>query len=268
MKLTKATSLLALITLPLLAFADVEFIEPRAGSTVKSGDILTAYWKDSGDLPSLLELHEYDLFLCAGGPEIEYSEELALLVPNGLFDKGNSVSFQIRSDLGSEYPDAYFLKMTSRGTNNMTLVNYSERFSVTGMTGTFSELVQYGLLLAANDTAKYHQELKLRKRQVATAIIPAKDVYNVPYPQQTRGLTKYAPMGKRPATTITAKSGPPQFPTSAFEVAHTFLPIPTWQTTLTASRTWTTSGMENPATPAPHPKDDMQIYLRRWADDE
>lgn len=33
-------------------------------------------------------------------------EDLALLVPNGLFDRGNSVSFQIRPDLGPEYPDA------------------------------------------------------------------------------------------------------------------------------------------------------------------
>lgn len=114
------------------------------------------------------------------------------------------------------------------------------------MTGTFSELVQYGLSLTANDTAQSHQDLKVRKRQVAAAIIPAKAVYDVPYPEQSKGLTKYAPMGKHPATTITAKSGPPQFPTSAFSVARAFLPIPTWQTTLTASRTWSTSGMENP----------------------
>jgi hypothetical protein len=114
------------------------------------------------------------------------------------------------------------------------------------MTGTFSELVQYGLSLTANNTSKSHQDLKVRKRQIAAAIVPAKDAYDVPYPEQSKGLTKYAPMGKRPATTITAKSGPPQFPTSAFSVARTFLPIPTWQTTLTASRTWTDSLIENP----------------------
>lgn len=136
--------------------------------------------------------------------------------------------------------------MISRGSNNITVINYSERFSVTGMTGTFSELVQYGLSPTANDTSESHQDLKVRKRQVAAAIIPAKDVYDVPYPEQSKGLTKYAPMGKRPATTITAKSGPPQFPTSTFSVARTFLPIPTWQTTLTASRTWTDSLIENP----------------------
>jgi hypothetical protein len=73
MILSRTISLLTFIALPLAIFADVEFIEPGAGSTVYSGDILTAYWKDSGDSPSLVELHDYDLFLCAGGPEIEYS---------------------------------------------------------------------------------------------------------------------------------------------------------------------------------------------------
>jgi hypothetical protein len=110
------------------------------------------------------------------------------------------------------------------------------------MTGTFPELVQYGLSLTANHTSESHQDLKMRKRQIAAA----KDVYDVPYPEQSKGLTKYAPMGKRPSTTITAKSGPPQFPTSTFSVARTFLPIPTWQTTLTASRTWADSLIENP----------------------
>lgn len=155
----------------------------------------------------------------------------------------------IPSNFSADIHPSSFLKMISRGSNNVTVVNYSERFSVTGMTGTFSELVQYGLSLTANDTES-HQDLKLRKRQVvaaiAPAIVPAKDLYDVPYPEQSKGLTKYAPMGKRPATTITAKSGPPQFPTSAYSIARTFLPVPTWQTTLTASRTWTDSLIENP----------------------
>ena len=64
MKLAKATSLLAFITLPLAIFADVEFIEPSAGSTVNSGDILTAYWKDSGEAPSWHGL----TYECVGGP--------------------------------------------------------------------------------------------------------------------------------------------------------------------------------------------------------
>jgi hypothetical protein len=73
MKLAKAASLLGLVSLPLAAVADVEFTDPGPGSTVNSGDILTTYWRDSGDAPSLLDLRDYDLFLCAGGSSEEYS---------------------------------------------------------------------------------------------------------------------------------------------------------------------------------------------------
>lgn len=171
-----------------------------------------------------------------------FKSDLTLALNTQMPSMNTHQLFQISTDVVSS-----FLKMISRGPNNVTVVNYSERFSVNGMTGTFSELVQYGLSLTANDTSESHQDLKLRKRQVVAAgIVPAKDVYDVPYPEQSKGLTKYAPMGKRPATTITAKSGPPQFPTSTFSVARAFLPIPTWQTTLTASRTWTDSLIENP----------------------
>lgn len=137
-----------------------------------------------------------------------------------------------------------FLKMVSRSVNT-TVINYSQRFSLSGMTGTFSERVQTGLSLLPNVTTSDHSELK--KRQVAAAAAaPAAALYTVPYPLQSAGLTKYAPMAKQPGTTITAKSAPPQFPTSAYTVAQTFLPIATWQTTLTAPQTFSTTSIENP----------------------
>lgn len=73
MKLATAASLLTFISLPLAALADVEFTDPAPGATINGGDILTAYWKDSGESPSLQELHDYDLYLCAGGSSEEDS---------------------------------------------------------------------------------------------------------------------------------------------------------------------------------------------------
>ncbi|KAH8695917.1 putative beta-1,6-glucan boisynthesis protein [Talaromyces proteolyticus] len=259
MKFTTPVSIL--LAFPFLALADVEFTSPAPGSTVHGGDVLTAVWKESGEPPKLLELTDYDLFLCAGGASIEYSEELSLLIENGSFERGNSVSFQVKPETGAVYTNAYFLKMVSRGLN-ATVINYSQRFSLSDMTGTFSERVQHGLRLLPNATTE-HGELK--KRQVAAAATAAA-LYTVPYPAQSVGLTKYAPMAKHPGTTITAKSAPPQFPTSAYTIARTFLPIPTWQTTLTAPQTYSTTNIENPATPAPHPSDDMKKYLKRWTD--
>jgi hypothetical protein len=48
--------------------ADVQFITPEAGGTVKAA-ALTIEWKDSGEAPPIESLLSYQLFLCAGGNE-------------------------------------------------------------------------------------------------------------------------------------------------------------------------------------------------------
>lgn len=55
--------------LPLLstALADVEFTAPASGSTLKGGHVVTAHWKESGELPRISQLLQYDIHLCAGG---------------------------------------------------------------------------------------------------------------------------------------------------------------------------------------------------------
>lgn len=65
MRILRSLSLL----LPLLstALADVEFVDPAPGSTLKAGDVITSHWKESGKGPKISELSQYDIFLCAGG---------------------------------------------------------------------------------------------------------------------------------------------------------------------------------------------------------
>lgn len=61
---------LPLVLLSLLCYtlADVEFTSPAApGAVVKAGDVITAYWKESGYGPRISQLTAYDLYLCAGG---------------------------------------------------------------------------------------------------------------------------------------------------------------------------------------------------------
>jgi hypothetical protein len=128
-----------------------------------------------------------------------------------------------------------FLKMVSYG-SDASVTNYSQRFSLVQMTGSFSDRVKNGLVSMSEGSAD-HEEL--RKRQDT-------GLYTVPYQDQLTGLTKYAPMAKQPGTTITAKSPVRQFPTSWFSVATTFLPEPTVQTTLTATQTFSVSSIENP----------------------
>ncbi|KAL2221453.1 putative beta-1,6-glucan biosynthesis protein [Thermoascus aurantiacus ATCC 26904] len=250
-----------LLALASAALADVEFITPVAGSTAKGGDIITVQWRDSGKDPKLSKLSRYDLFLCAGGDTEDSYEELALLIKDGAFARGNSVSFRIDPEVGANEQNAYFLKMVSSGADT-SVINYSKRFTLTQMTGTFSSRVKTGILSVSDTDGPAIKEdderEELRKRQ--------KDMFTVPYEDQLTGLTRYAPMAKQPGTTITAKTPKPQYPTSSYVVATTFLPKPTIVTTLTAPQTFSTSSIENTASPAPHPDDDMKRFLRRWND--
>ncbi|KAA8652302.1 putative beta-1,6-glucan biosynthesis protein (Knh1) [Aspergillus tanneri] len=131
------------------------------------------------------------------------------------------------------------------------VINYSERFTVTEMTGLFS---------SPRPIKGVHGHGDLRKKEVVGE-------YTIPYQLQT-GLTRYAPMAKKPGSTIPGKSSPvPQFPASAYDIATTYLPAPKIQTTISASRTYSVVSVENTASPAPHPHDiHMKRFLERWKD--
>ncbi|KAL1967777.1 hypothetical protein VTN77DRAFT_2466 [Rasamsonia byssochlamydoides] len=270
MKLIHTLSLV--LSLSSAALADIQFLTPAAGSTAKGGDTLTVHWKDSGNPPKLSEFTKYDLFLCAGGDSVDSIEELALLIKDGAFARGNSVSFRVDTSVGGNEPNAYFLKMVSYDESGSSVVNYSPRFSLLQMTGTFSDRVKNGLLSLsrASETEALEDNEELRKRQVqdttTTTTTDIEGMFTVPYQDQLTGLTKYAPMAKQPGTTITAKTPVRQFPTSAYIIATTFLPEPTVQTTITAPQTFSVSSIENTASPAPQPSDDMKRFLKRWED--
>ncbi len=52
-------------------FADIQFTNPAAGTTLAAGKPITARWKDSGDGTALTDLKTYTLFLCAGGNDAD-----------------------------------------------------------------------------------------------------------------------------------------------------------------------------------------------------
>ncbi|KAE8348342.1 hypothetical protein BDV28DRAFT_96966 [Aspergillus coremiiformis] len=237
------------------AVADIEFTAPTRGTVMKSGDVVTAYWKDSGKPPRISELVQYDLYLCASGESLGSQEDIAVLVKDGTFARGNSVSFRIGEEVGSNEPNKYFLKMIASGPD-VLVINYSQRFTLTDMTSAFSSIRGSGISF----TNEGHEQQELRKRQ-------ADGAYTIPYQLQS-GPTRYAPMAKKPASIIpTDKSPTPQFPTSAYDIATTYLPVPTVQTTVSASLTYSASSIENTASPAPHPHDErMKRFLERWKD--
>jgi len=134
-----------------------------------------------------------------------------------------------------------FLKMISVPKEGGTVTNYSPRFSLSGMTGTFPANVLAGAKAVTGTDGPPTVNQVANNANPASA---AASDYAVPYTMQT-GLTKFAPMQPVPPSKITKKNPTPQYPTSAVSLASTFLPTPKQVTTMTMSQTFSVSSMEN-----------------------
>ncbi|KAE9971081.1 hypothetical protein EG328_003769 [Venturia inaequalis] len=245
--------------------ADVKFTSPAGGETFTGGASIKAAWTDSGAAPSISDLTTYQLFLCAGGNDPNTFIQLASITEKGLFANGNTAEGIVGVGVGDDTPkNAYFLKIISVASTGGTVTNFSPRFSLSGMTGTFPASVQAGAK-AVSGTAG-----PASVNQVAGAggAVPAGGdaaSYALPFIAQT-GPIRYAPMQKYPPTKIVAKTKTPLYPTSPYTVATTYLPILQGATTQTGSITWSFSQYENTVAAAPAPSDQMQKFLNRWRD--
>ncbi|KAF2260706.1 hypothetical protein CC78DRAFT_472153 [Lojkania enalia] len=246
-----------------LVSADVQFTSPKAGAKITGGSAVVVEWKDSGDSPAISDLTTYQLFLCAGGDTEDTYDTLYTMVTAGQFSiTGNKATSTIGLGLGDDTTNAYFFKMISTAAKGGTVVNYSNRFTLTGMTGTFSDKVVKALKDVKGTDPPPSQD---NTQDTDPADPAAEGDYGVEYTMQT-GATRFAPMQPVPPTKITKKKATPLYPTSSVSIATTNLPIPKQQTTITQSQTFSVSSRENPASPAPMPSDDMAKFLARWKD--
>lgn len=122
-----------------------------------------------------------------------------------------------------------------------TIWTYSSRFTLTGMTGSFSAAVAAANLQVTGTTGPDPVNAVAGTGATASA---AAGAWGTPYNLQT-GLTKYAPMQPVPPTAITATNTAPLWPTSSVAFATTFLPIPSQVTTLTQANTFSVSSHAN-----------------------
>jgi hypothetical protein len=129
--------------------------------------------------------------------------------------------------------------MTSVKADGGSVINYSNRFTLTGMTGAFTTDVTTALGTVTGTTGPPRQLIA-----AAGGAQAAGNEYGIPYNQQT-GLTKYAPMQPLPPHTITQQNTSPLWPTSSVSIATTFLPIPIVQTTITQGATWVFTSHQN-----------------------
>ncbi len=115
-----------------------------------------------------------------------------------------------------------------------TVINYSDRFTLTGITGTFPPNVEDGIKQVSGNNGPATEN---NINNNANAGAGGGAGFSVPYTLQT-GATKYAPMQGKPGTKITAGKASAMYPTSSVVLANTFLPIPSQVTTLTMSGTY------------------------------
>lgn len=243
--------------------ADVLFTSPKAGAVVAGGDTIKIEWKESGDPPLLATFLNYQLFLCAGGNEagsfvrptpasltpklIRVSPQLPLktLVTTGDFKKGNTASAAVEIGLGADVDNAYFIKMISAAPGG-SIINYSARFTLSGMTGKFPASVEPGLkAITGTDGPPTENSIVSDQQGGGNAPVPAGEAdFAITYTMQT-GVMRYAPMPGVPPTKITKAYDGPVYPTSAVQFANTRMPLPVQKTTATQENTFKAQSREN-----------------------
>lgn len=119
------------------------------------------------------------------------------------------------------------------------------------MTGSFSPRVTDGIHAIRDISGaplREDQEYEgFRKRQAVGAPAAAATglgAHTIPYELQS-GPTRYAPMAKRPGSTIPPGTPTPQHPTSHYSIATAYLGAPTVETTVSATDTYKVTNIEN-----------------------
>ena len=141
-------------------------------------------------------------------------------------------------------PIISFIKMIAAGTGG-TVTNYSNRFSISGMTGTFPAAVTSGLSgLSGTKGPATENNFAAAGAQAAGAGGAVAAGATVTYTLQS-GPVRYAPMQGKPGTKITAKNASPRYPSSSVSIAKTWLPTPEAVTTQTVSATYSTTSHAN-----------------------
>lgn len=115
-----------------------------------------------------------------------------------------------------------FVGMISTATAGGTVTNFSNRFTLTGMTGSFPPdvIVSNKNIVGTAGPATVNQVAEAPAAGKGTIDAGA---WGTPYDEQL-GPTRYAPMQPIPGTKITATNTKPLWPTSSVPIATTFLP--------------------------------------------
>jgi hypothetical protein len=143
--------------------------------------------------------------------------------------------------LSTDFEFHSYFRVISVATQGGTITTYSDRFTITGMTGATDPTIKAAVTAAG---AAVPATVDATANNAAAAAGDPNANSGVPYAEQT-GLIRYAPMQGVPPTKITKKDTKPLYPTSSYKIAVSFLPTPSQTKTVTASQTFSADSMEN-----------------------
>ncbi|KAK9366422.1 hypothetical protein V1509DRAFT_279215 [Lipomyces kononenkoae] len=255
-----AGGLLFLSLLIQRVFGDVQFTIPQGGASYEATTPLAITWQDNGNTPTFAALSTATLKLC-GMADATTINCFAFLF-QGASLTGFGGTYTVNFPLAQAANGQFFFQMTSILSAGGYVINYSDRFNLTGMTGT-TQFVY--IANTAGPATGYFPE--------ATPSVTG--LFTVPYPDQAGWSTKYAPMQTQPGTTVTASTVSRQYPTSAISVFTTNTLQPYAATTLTMPWNYPWTSVVNDVSPQPDPSANGGSYEakrkqknRRWDDDD
>lgn len=167
--------------------------------------------------------------------------------------------------IGGNTENAYFLRTIGVAPGGV-VYNFSPRFTLSSMTGTFSTAIQTALSSVSGTSGPDTVNAIVAAGSAAAA--PAAGSFSIAYTMQT-GPIRYAPMAKVAPSKITAKGNARAYPTSDYSVwLRSGMPAPDASQTVTDAFTFSTNSVEPTIAVQSMPTgdSDMQKFLNRWKD--
>jgi len=226
------------------ALADVAFSSPSAGQVI-SGSTIDVEFAQGPDEPSIADFTSYTLQLCAGGNGATDFTPIFTFTSTGKFTTSTYTAKITDLSIGGNTKNAYFLRTIGVAPGG-SVINYSSRFTLSSMTGTFSAAVQAGLAdVSGTDGPETDNQIADPQNAAAPTTVAVDSAsFALPYSMQT-GAIRYAPMAVKAPSAITAKGNARQYPTSAWNIwSRSGMAAPDASQTVTNPFTYSVQSME------------------------
>lgn len=247
-------ALLSFLLLTLLygqVSADVKITSPTQGQSFSAsgGSVdIDIKWTDDDSNPhtSLDDATGYTISLCTG------SSGSIQCFKTYLANKEDTDDLYTASIKATDAPNGLFFFQVYTVFSQATTIQYSPRFTLSGMSGTTTTtLINGGKPATLSVSVTGAQPSPFTSLDATLTSINSAS-FTIPYPEQS-GVTKFAPMQMQPGSTVTATTWTPQYPSSSVSYFSTLAKPGTVLSTITPGWSYTPESAANWATVAPYP---------------